>query len=393
MDRTEQRSSLRQGESSRRVLFVASLHHPEELQRDISLAPGASPPPLFPRSMGQHTWERAMRKAGYAIEVFWRNLPGFGVRDIARLSSEVHRIGITPGKAVTAAMRRLPPQLHPDLRRRNQLLLGHAERFQPDIIWLSGDNRVILPETLARLKREHNCKIIYVSGVSPIVFSHPIERTAARLYDLVLVNDYYHGTQWLELGARRMECLPYVGIDPELHVPQPITDVPREYLCDVGFVGTLVPDNLYSERVAALESLREFDLGIWSMHEVPASLRPFHRGSALGEAMMQVLSSVKISINAHGDFMRYGGNMRLFESAALGAFQIVDDRPGVHEWFTDGEHLVTFRDAADLQEKVRYYLAHDEERVRIAAAAREHVLARHRMDQRLERVEELLAEL
>ena len=140
----------------------------------------------------------------------------------------------------------------------------------------------------------------------------------------------------------------------------------REYLCDVGFVGTVVPDNLYSERVAALESLREFDLGIWSMHEVPASLKPFHRGSALGEAMMQVLSSVKISINAHGDFMRYGGNMRLFESAALGAFQIVDDRPGVHEWFTDGEHLVTFRDAADLQEKVRYYLAHDEERVRIA---------------------------
>ena len=202
-----------------------------------------------------------MRKRGYALEVFWRNLPAYGARDIGRLSSEVHRHRLTPGKVVTALMRRLPPKLSPDIQRRNQLLLEQAARFKPDIIWLSGDNREILPGTLARLKREHNCKIIYVTGVSPIVFSHPIERAAAGLYDLVLVNDYYHGVQWLELGAKRMECLPYVGIDPELHYPQPVTDVPNEYLCDIAFVGTLVPEKLYGARIKALESLREFDLG------------------------------------------------------------------------------------------------------------------------------------
>ena len=169
-----------------------------------------------------------------------------------------------------------------------------------------------------------------------------------------------------------------------------ITDVPDEYLCDLGFVGTLVPGNLYSERVAALESLRDFDLGIWSVHDVPASLAPFHRGYALGDEMLQVLSSVKICINTHGDTMRYGVNLRLFESAALGAFQIVDDRPGVSECFRPGEHLVTFSDHADLREKVRYYLTHDEERQRMADAARAHVLAHHRYDQRLARVEKLL---
>ena len=173
--------------------------------------------------------------------------PVLGARDIARLSQDVHRKGLTPGKVAAGLMRRLPPQLHPDLQRRNQLLLAQAARFQPDIIWLSGDNRVILPATLARLKSEHDCKIIYVSGVSPIVFSQAIERDAAPLYDLVLVNDYYHGVQWQELGARRVECLPYVGVDPALHYPQPITDVPNEYLCDVGFVGTLLPDNLYGD--------------------------------------------------------------------------------------------------------------------------------------------------
>ena len=247
-----------------------------------------------------------------------------------------------------------------------------------------------MPATLARLKDDHKCKIVYCNGDSPIVFSHAIERAAAPLYDLVLVNDYYHGMQWRELGAPRVECLPGVGMDPDLHNPQPITNIPDEYLCDIGFVGTLVPDNLYSERVAALESLREFDLGVWSVHEAPASLRPHFRGPALGTKMLQILSSVKISLNVHGDFMRYGGNMRLFECAGLGTFQLVDDRPGVHEWFVDGEHLVTFEDLADLQDKARYYLEHDVERERIAAAGRAHALAHHRVEQRVARVLEML---
>lgn len=377
----------------RRVLFIAALHHPEQLQADIRDTPRGDPTPLFPSSMGQHFWERAMRGAGYELDVFWRNLPGYGPRDIAELRGAVFREGWTPGKLASGLLRRLPPHVNPDYRRRNQLLLEAARRFQPDIIWLSGDNREILPQTLSQLKRERDCKIIYVTGVSPIVFSHANERAAARLYDLVLVNDYYHGMQWRELGAKHVECLPYVAIDPQFHYPQPKTDVPRDYLCDIGFVGTLVPGSLYSERAAALDSLRDFDLGIWSMHEVPAALRQFQRGYALGQQMLRVLSSVKISLNAHGDFMRYGGNMRLFETAAIGTFQIVDDRPGVREWFRIGEHLVTYSDLDDLRAKVEYYLAHDEERQRIADKARAHVLAHHRYDQRLEKVEALLKEV
>ena len=377
---------------SQRVLVIASLHHPQELADEIRAADGDGVAPLFPRSMELFTWERAFRKAGYDMEVFWRNLPGFGKRDIASLSNDRFRTSLTPGKLIAGLMQRIPPQLQPDLQRRNRLLLEQARRYKPDLIWLSGGNREILPDTLERLKREHNCKILFIHGDSPIVFSHPNERAAAALYDLVLVNDLYHGVQWRELGAKQVACLPYVAIDADFHIPQPITDVPHEYLCDLGFVGTLAPNNLYSERVAALESLRDFDLGIWSVHDVPASLAPFHRGYALGEDMLQVLSSVKICINTHGDTMRYGVNLRLFESAALGTFQIVDDRPGVSQHFTVGEHLVTFSDIQDLQEKVRYYLAHDEERLRIAAAAREHVLAHHRYDQRVARILELLGE-
>ncbi len=374
----------------RRVLFVASLHHPQELLREQRAAPDAAEAPLFPRSMELYSWGRAFRQAGWEIDVFWRNLPGFGSRSIASLSNEVFRTALTPGRILAGLMQRIPPALHPDLRARNRLLQQQARQFKPDLIWLSGNNREILPVTLERLKRELRCQLVFMHGDSPIVFSHANERAAAPLYDLVLVNDRYHGAQWRELGTPQVARLPYVAIDPDFHAPQPITDVPHDYLCDVGFVGTLVPGKLYSERVATLERLRDFDLGIWSVHDVPASLAPFHRGYALGDEMLGVLSSIKICINTHGDTMRYGVNLRLFECAALGTFQIVDDRPGVSECFTVGEHLVTFSDFADLREKARYYLAHDEERLRIAEAARQHALAHHRYDQRVARVVGLL---
>ncbi len=378
---------------SKRVLFIATLHHPEQLQKDMASTSVGAPPPLFPTSMGQHYWERVFRKHEYVVDVFWRNLSGFGDANIASLNAHVHTQNITPRKVFDALLRRLPPNLNPDIQRRNQRLLDHAQQFQPDIIWLSGDNTVILPETLAQLKQNHDCKIIYVSGVSPIVFSHPIERASARLYDLVLVNDYYHGIQWLELGAKQMECLPYVAIDPDFHYPKPKTDIPNDTICDIAFVGTLVPDNLYSERVRALEALKEFDLGIWSVHDIPASLQKFHRGYALGDEMMQILSSAKISLNVHGDFMRYGGNMRLFETAAVGTFQIVDNRAGIPTWFTPDEHLVVYETLDDLQDKARYYLEHDAERQQIADNARQHVLANHTYEQRFKQLEHLLENL
>jgi len=119
---------------------------------------------------------------------------------------------------------------------------------------------------------------------------------------------------------------------------------------------------------------------------VPESLRPYLRGRALGEQMLRILSAAKIAFNAHGDFVYYGGNMRLFELAAIGAFQIVDDLPGVREWFTPGENIITYSDEADLRDKVAHYLAHPEERARIAASARAHVAAHHTYDQRMARL-------
>jgi spore maturation protein CgeB len=372
-----------------KILFVASLHHPEQLQAARAQTAPHEPPPLFPPSVLQHFWERAMRRRGYELDMFYRNmLPG------GRIQTHHHREGLNPGKILTALAQRIPPQANPEYRRRNQALMQQAEAFQPDVLWMIGDNSVIMPDTLAAIKQATGCKIIYATGTSPIVFSRSLERRAAPLYDLVLVNDYYHGIQWLELGARRMECLPLAAADPDFHHPYTLTaDEQAKYACDVAFVGTLVPGNLYSRRANALAALTEFDLGVWSVHDVPEILRPFVRGSALGESMLRVLSAAKLTVNTHGNFMHYGGNMRLFEAAGVGTLQVTEDLPGVRQWFTPGENIVTYTDHDDLRDKVGYYLSHDAERESIARRAQEHVYAHHTYEQRLDGLEQYLDEL
>lgn len=369
-----------------RILFVASLHHPETLIREQEAALlNGTPPPLFPSSTSVRFLEKALFKQDFHLSVFWRNLSSFGDGDIRSLQAMTYTNRITPQRVAEAVLRRLPYQFNVDLRRRNANLIEHARTFKPTIVWLFGDNHFVPRQTLEQLKREHDCTIFYQSGVSPIVFSHPMERDTAPLYDLAIVNDYYHGVQWLELGAKDMICLPMCAVDPEFHYPRDLSASEQdEYACNVGFVGTLLPANLYSERVEALQTVAEFGLGIWSVHDIPESLQPYRRGSALGDTMMRVMSASKISLNTHGNFMRYGGNMRLFESLGVGAFQLVDNRVGVREWFTPDEHLVIYDNFDDLREKVQYYLAHDDERNAIAAAGREYALQHHTYDHRVQ---------
>jgi spore maturation protein CgeB len=371
-----------------RILFAATLHHPEALA-DARRAAAPGEDPLFPPSQAHHFWVRALRRLGHTCAVFWRSdsvVPGVRTRALYM----TRRLTLRRALAAVAAR---APAWNPDVRLRNRRLLREARRFRPDVVVVTGDNDVVLPATLAAIRRDVRARLVYASGTSPVVFARAIERAAAPLYDLVVTNDRHHAAQWQELGAPRAEALPLSAVDPDFHRPYELTGAERaRYRCQVGFAGTLVPPRLYGERIAALEALRDLDLAVWSVHEVPDSLRRTFRGPLLGEPMLRALCAATVTVNPHADFMRDGGNLRLFELCGVGAFQVTDDRPGVHRWFTAGEHLVTYRDPADLRRLVGHYLARDEERRRIAAAGQRHVHAHHTYERRMERLIALVRE-
>lgn len=74
----------------------------------------------------------------------------------------------------------------------------------------------------------------------------------------------------------------------------------------------------------------------------------------------------KIGINVHnrGDYTV--GSYRLFDLPANGVMQISDGGPYLKQFYSDGEEVVSYQDADELIDKVKYYLAYDEERERIA---------------------------
>ncbi|HKZ39048.1 MAG TPA: glycosyltransferase [Chryseolinea sp.] len=81
---------------------------------------------------------------------------------------------------------------------------------------------------------------------------------------------------------------------------------------------------------------------------------------------MPLYQRTKIGINVHNRGNYSVGNYRLFDLPANGIMQISDGGKYLEKFFSVGEEIVSYRDADDLIEKVRYYLDNDRERERIA---------------------------
>jgi len=200
------------------------------------------------------------------------------------------------------------------------------------------------------------------------------------------------------LGVKNYAYVP-VGCDPQVHRPVELDDDERSvYGADVSFAGAA-----YHNRLVTFEALADKDFKLWGIGwGASPMLRPLVQKDGAPfttDEMIKVFAGSKVSVNLHSsnqsdctdpnpDFF----NPRMFELASSGAFQLVDDRPGLDEMFEPGAEIVTFRDAADLRLKVEYYLDHDDERRAIARRARDRALRDHTYDRRLAEMIEFIIE-
>lgn len=93
------------------------------------------------------------------------------------------------------------------------------------------------------------------------------------------------------------------------------------------------------------------------------------------------MSKIVLNISIKDDI-----NMRVFETMATGSFLLTNWLPSLGDLFEDGKHLVTYRTLDEMVEKAKYYLAHDEEREKIAKAGQEEVLKKHTYSHRIEKI-------
>jgi spore maturation protein CgeB len=90
----------------------------------------------------------------------------------------------------------------------------------------------------------------------------------------------------------------------------------------------------------------------------------------------------KIGFNVHNRGKYTVGSYRLFDLPGNGVMQISDGGEYLEAFFRDGEEIVGYKDADDL-DKIRYYLDHDDERQAIALNGYRRVMRDHRFQHRM----------
>jgi hypothetical protein len=183
----------------------------------------------------------------------------------------------------------------------------------------------------------------------------PSRLRLAAFFDVVSIAQQDYLSAFTAAGHRHVHWLP-LACEPGIH-----TQLNEQRIFDVGFVGNLGQRGIWRNDVLTTV-LPRYKTNDYHKYHAPL-------------AMAQVYGQSKIVFNAS---IKHELNMRFFEALASGALLVTDRIPeALGELFTEGEHYIGYTTAAEAIEKIDYYLTHEAERLRIAAAGHQRTLTAH----------------
>jgi len=337
----------------------------------------------------QHTiysWVREFQHQGHEIMVDWRSsflLPQDRRKALPMTIASVLRGGLWVTK------------LDPWLLQRN--LISRVSRFNPDVVFVPLGS-AIWASTLTAL-RGRGLPLVQWCGL-PVETMLERDRRNLPFFDLFFTPaNLADGLR--RAGARgRIEYVP-IGIDPAVHRPVSLTASEHaRFDSDVCFIG-----GLSSRFHQARREMVEYAIGsgvnmkVWGgyrEHFAGSPILSCWQGQIWGEEQVKALCATKVGLNFHVDHkpgeLDRGLNVRAFELAACGVFQLLQRVPSVGEFFVEGQEIVCFDTPEEMLAKIRYYLAHADERRQIAAAALARARRDHTWASRVQRMSALMSE-
>jgi len=166
-----------------------------------------------------------------------------------------------------------------------------------------------------------------------------------------------------------------------------VKSMPKEH--DVLFVGSAD-----MRRIFLLEQLTSFKLSVygskWLRNQsvISSSLNSVITSTSVwGSELHQLLFKSKIILNiTRSNFygVETGVNLRIFETLAAGGFLLSDHCDELGELFSIGKQIETYHCAEEMADKVKYYLQHEEKRVKIAQNGYQHYLKNYTWKTRME---------
>lgn len=302
---------------------------------------------------------------------YQRAMESFGLR-VTIFDLEAERARVAPLGKVGARVMQHVDMAGPSARA-NRVLVRAATVLDPALIVILG-NEAVRPASLLQLRISlPSARIV---NVFPDMLFNLRDSIfpALPLYDLFCCHTRAGLPFLAQAGCKRPFYLA-LAADPTLHKPEALTAADRRtYGCELVFVGNNRP-----EHAALFERLQGRDLAIWGSWQWKNAKDPWVRSrfrgrEANGVDYAKAHIAAEIALNPIDPLDVPGHNMRVFELPACRVFTLVTRTEEVLDFFREGETVATFGSADELLEKVRHYLAHPEERRRIAAAAYERVV-------------------
>ncbi|MBX9867485.1 MAG: glycosyltransferase [Burkholderiales bacterium] len=200
-------------------------------------------------------------------------------------------------------------------------------------------------------------------------------------YDGLFFKDPYIVRALMDVSLSPVYYMPEC-FNPKRHKLE-TTTVETKYLCDITTAG-----NSHSWRVAFYRHLSNYDVKVWGPRAplwmpLATTKQMFQNEMVLNESKAQAFLGAKIVLNNlhYGEI--WGLNVRTFEAAGIGAFQMVDWRPGLDQLFKDGEEIISFKNLDEMRIKIDYWLKHPNERQNIANAGKARAYREHTYELRL----------
>lgn len=282
----------------------------------------------------------------------------------------------------------------------NEEFIRATVDWKPDWIWMQLQNsNVISPDSIELLReRLPHCVFTHWSGdVRDKVLSY--FAGICRATHLTLAANVGHLKKYEEAGAKETMYVAH-GLDWHEDVMKLPAWEPPWKVPDIVYCGNHYGDRVMGTeaREKAVRSLFEAKLPIgvvgsgWESTGLPIL------GSCHVKQQVHIYRKAKValSVNHFPDLSGYHGD-RTITALASGTAVIQRNFPLLEREFVEGEHLLVFRNEAELVEKAKQLLEDDKLRAALGAAGRREVLLHHtwfsRIFQVLPRVEEIQGSL
>lgn len=281
-----------------------------------------------------------------------------------------------------------------DLAGANRIILERFHSGEWDILWLD-KGLSIERRTLEQVKTKASRCLI--AGYSPddMFGRHNQSRQFLQhlpLYDIYFTTKFYGVEELKNLGCPKVM---FIGnaFDPEIHQPMPVNSADKKILGGpVGFIGTYE-----ANRAASLHFLARHNIPVriwgpgWRKCHLEAKHLQLQKQSLWGEQYSLAINAFDINLCFLRKQNRDFQTTRSIEIPACGAFMLAERTDEHLSLFEEGKEAEFFGSDEELLDKVRYYLAHDDERRSIALAGRERCLKSGYSNQ--DRLKQMLQEI